>query len=45
MKGKLSDQEQNNLFRPILQEIINPNHELVILSVKMDWNSFENEFG
>lgn len=45
MKGKLPDQEQKNLFRPILKEIINPNHELVVLSGKMDWNSFENEFG
>ena len=45
MKGKLPNQEQRNLFHPILIEIINPNHELVILAGKMDWQSFENEFG
>jgi transposase, IS5 family len=45
MKGKLPVQEQKNLFRPILIEIINPNHELVILADKIDWHSFEREFG
>jgi IS5 family transposase len=44
MKGKLQDQVQRNLFRPILKEIINPKHELVILAEKIDWESFENEF-
>lgn len=44
MKGKLKDQEQRNLFRPILKEIINPKHELVILADKIYWEYFENEF-
>ena len=29
MKGKLSNPNQKNMFRPVLKEIINPNHELV----------------
>jgi len=45
MKGKLPPQEQRNIFRPILIEIINPNHELVLLSAKMDWKRFDNDFG
>ena len=45
MKGKLPSQDQRNIFRPILIEIINPNHELVLLSAKMDWKRFENDFG
>ena len=45
MKGKLPSQEQRNIFRPILIEIINPSHELVILSARIDWKQFENEFG
>jgi len=45
MKGKLPSQEQRNIFRPILIEIINPNHELVLLSAQIDWKRFENDFG
>jgi len=45
MKGKLPDQQQKNLFRPILIEIINPKHELVALSEELDWQTFEKEFG
>lgn len=44
MKGKLPDQRQRNLFRPILKEIINPNHELVVLADRIDWNEFEQHF-
>jgi IS5 family transposase len=44
MKGKLPVQQQKNLFHPILIEIINPRHELVILAGKIDWQSFESEF-
>jgi len=32
------------MFRPILKEIINPNHELVVLSHQVDWSEFENSF-
>lgn len=44
MRGKSQDQNQRNLFRPILKEIVNPEHELVILAEKMDWDYFEKEF-
>lgn len=44
MKGKSPNQNQRNLFRPILKDIINPNHELVILANQIDWKSFENNF-
>ena len=44
MKGKLPNQNQQNLFRPILKDIINPAHELVILAHKIDWKEFENSF-
>jgi len=44
MIGKSPNQDQGNMFLPILKEIINPEHELVILSHKIDWSTFENEF-
>lgn len=44
MKGKLPNQNQRNLFRPILKDIINPTHELVILSQRIDWQYFEESF-
>lgn len=45
MKGKLPGQDQKNLFRPILKEIVNPKHELVILANKMDWKFYDGSFG
>jgi IS5 family transposase len=44
MKGKTKDQNQRNIFWPILKEIINPEHELVILAHKISWQYFENQF-
>ncbi len=44
MKGKSPNQNQKNIFRPILEEIVNPKHELVILSHKIEWKTFEDEF-
>ena len=44
MKGKLPNQNQKNLFRPVLKDILNPTHELVILTNKIDWNEFEISF-
>ena len=32
------------LFRPMLVDFIDDKHELVLLSDKIDWNYFENEF-
>jgi len=45
MKGRLPTQEQRNIFRPILIEIINPVHDLAILSSKIDWKRFDDSFG
>lgn len=44
MKGKSPNQNQKNIFRPILEEIVNPNHELVVLSHRIEWKTFEDEF-
>jgi len=44
MIGKVTDQAQRNLFKPLLSDFINREHELVLLSNKIDWNYFENEF-
>ena len=44
MKGNLPNQGQKNIFRPVLQEIVNPNHELVILSHRINWDTFERSF-
>ena len=44
MLGKSPDQQQRNLFNPLLSDFINMQHELVILSKKIDWQYFEKEF-
>lgn len=44
MKGKSPNQDQRNLFLPILKDIVNPKHELVILTHQIDWKTFEEEF-
>ena len=44
MIGKSPNQDQKNMFLANLKEIVNPKHELVILSHKIDWNTFEGEF-
>lgn len=44
MKGKSPDQNQRNIFLPILKDIINPKHELVILTGQIEWKIFEDEF-
>ena len=44
MKGKSPNQDQLNLFKPILKQIINPGHELVILADKYPWAELEKEF-
>ncbi len=44
MKGKSPNQIQENLFRPILKELINPDHELVVLAQRINWQCFEDEF-
>jgi len=44
MLGKSGVQNQGNMFSPLLSEFINMNHELVLLSGKIDWKYFEDEF-
>ena len=44
MRGKSVSQEQQDLFKPLLKEFINLNHELALLGDKIDWTYFENEF-
>ena len=43
MVGKLQE-NQRELFRTRLEDLINPNHELALLSKTIDWQYFENEF-
>lgn len=44
MIGKSPNQMEQELFRPLLSDFINMNHELVLLSEKIDWSYFEKEF-
>lgn len=44
MIGKSPDQKQREIFRPLLTEFIDMNHELVLLSHQINWKYFEKEF-
>jgi IS5 family transposase len=44
MLGKLPDKNQRELFRPMLVDIIDPHHELVLLADRINWSYFEKEF-
>lgn len=44
MVGKLPEQGQRDLFRPMLKDFIDMRHELVLLGDAIDWQYFENEF-
>ena len=44
MTGKSPNQDQKNLFFPLLKEFIDMNHELVLLANKMYWKYFEHSF-
>jgi IS5 family transposase len=44
MLGKLPDKNQRELFRPMLADMIDPTHEMVLLANTIDWDYFENEF-
>jgi len=44
MIGKLPEKGQRELFRPMLEDFINMNQELVLLSKNIDWSYFEKEF-
>ena len=43
MLGKLQE-NQCDLFRTRLEDMINPNHELALLAKAIDWDYFEKEF-
>ena len=44
MRGKSDESKQRDLFRPMLKDFIDLDHELVLLSDKIDWKYFEEEF-
>lgn len=44
MRGKSPNQDQRNLYRPLLSDFIDLSHELVLLADKIDWQYFEKEF-
>jgi IS5 family transposase len=44
MLGKLPQITQRDLFRTMLKDFINPEHELVLLANTIDWQYFEDEF-
>lgn len=44
MIGKSPNQQQTNLFSPLLSDFIDMNHELVKLADRLDWKYFELEF-
>ena len=44
MIGKTKPVNQRDLFKPLLREFIHMGHELVLLSDKIDWKYFEDEF-
>lgn len=44
MIGKSPNQNEAELFRPLLKDFIDMNHQLVLLADKIDWSYFEKEF-
>jgi IS5 family transposase len=44
MLGKLPENKQRELFRPMLKDFINPRHELAMLADVIDWTYFEEAF-
>jgi IS5 family transposase len=44
MTGKSPNQNQFNLFQPLLKEFINMEHEMVLLAERIDWKYFEDAF-
>jgi len=42
MIGKSPEQQQRNMFSPLLSDFIDMNHELVLLSQKVDWKHIES---
>jgi len=44
MIGKLPKKGQLEMFRPLLEDFIDMNNELVLLLKSIDWSCFEKEF-
>jgi len=44
MIGKSANQNQRDLFKPLLKDFVDLGHELILLSEKIDWSYFENTF-
>jgi IS5 family transposase len=44
MLGKLPSESQQSVFAPSLELMLNPNHELVLLAKKLDWDDLERRF-
>ena len=44
MIGKTANQNQRDLFQPLLKDFIDMSHELVLLSDKIDWKYFDESF-
>lgn len=45
MKPKTTEDPQNRIFQMRLENMINMEHELVLLSEKINWKAFEKKFG
>ena len=44
MIGKSPNQNDGELFRPLLKDFIDVNHQLVLLADRIEWSCFEKEF-
>ena len=44
MIGKTTNQNQRDLFQPLLKDFIDMSHELILLSEKIDWKYFAEDF-
>jgi hypothetical protein len=44
MLGKLPSESQPSVFAPSFELMLNPNHELVLLAKKLDWDDLERRF-
>jgi len=44
MTGKSPNQQQRNMYKPLLLDFIDRKHELVVLADTIEWQYFEKEF-
>jgi len=45
MLGKLPTEQQQTMWSPPLEMMLNPDHQLVKLASRLDWKKLEDEFG